>query len=260
MLPDADEATRGEILKAEPRTLIWQARLGDGSRAVLKMYRHRRLFEVPPLHLGKLRVCREYDALSRLWSRRIACTEPLFWALGRDPVHGRFELLASREIEAAVELRSWIGSAGEDARSSALHAAFRSVRAMHASGVRHGGLSFKNLLVVPADAGPVFLADFARSVLFPSDIAGTRMAWFDLADLSRKVIAQFGSDACGPLLESYGLSRDEALRLMKYAERSRSTRHLRRRLRLEFRLRARWVRGEAARLTEEPGPASGSLF
>jgi hypothetical protein len=74
------------------------------------------------------------------------------------------------------------------------------------------------------------------------------------------VIAQFGSDACGPLLESYGLSRDEALRLMKYAERSRSTRHLRRRLRLEFRLRARWVRGEAARLTEEPGPASGSLF
>jgi hypothetical protein len=47
---------------------------------------------------------------------------------------------------------------------------------------------------------------------------------------------------------------------MKYAERSRSTRHLRRRLRLEFRLRARWVRGEAARLTEEPGPASGSLF
>jgi hypothetical protein len=53
-----------------------------------------------------------------------------------------------------------------------------------------------------------------------------------------KVIRRFGTEACAPLLASYGLPEQEAQRVTRFAERHKSTRSLRRRLRLEFRIRA----------------------
>jgi serine/threonine-protein kinase RIO1 len=242
LVPDETTPAQEVLVKAEPGTLIWSAKLPDQTRAILKMYRHRTRLQARRTRVKSFRARREYEALLRLWQRRVPCTEPLFWARGVTETHGRFEMLATHAIEGAVPLASWLGSATESGGMAVLHAAFRSVRAMHASGVRHGGLSFRNLLVAPADEGTaVFLIDFSRSVLFPYDIAGTRMAWFDLADLSTKVIRRFGSEACAPLLASYGLPAQEVQRVTRFAERHKSTRHLRRRLRLEFRTRAAWL-------------------
>ena len=240
LLPDENTPVQHELVKVEPGTLIWSAKLPDQTRAIVKMYRRRSLLQARRTRVGSFRAGREYAALRRLSERRVPCSEPLFWAHGEVEVHGRFELLATHAIEGAVPLTAWIADASESARMAVLHSVFRSVRAMHASGVRHGGLSFKNLLVAPTSGeAAVFLIDFSRSVLFPTDIAGTRMAWFDLADLTNKVIRGFGSDACAPLLASYGLRPEEAQRMTRFAERHKSTRHLRRRLRIEFRIRAR---------------------
>jgi serine/threonine-protein kinase RIO1 len=248
LLPDETTPAQEALLKVEPGTLIWSAKLPDETHAVLKMYRRRTRLQARPARAGSFRARREYEALLRLSQRRVPCTQPLFWAHGETEVHGRFELLATHAIEGAVPLTTWLGDATGSGRVPVLDAAYRSVRAMHASGVRHGGLSFKNLLVAPAkDETAIFLIDFSRSVLFPYDIAGTRMAWFDLADLTTKVVRRFGTDACAPLLASYGLSEPEAQRVTRFAEGHKSTRNLRRRLRLEFRIRARLldaVRGQ----------------
>ena len=242
LLPDEKTPASEALIKAEPGTLIWSAQLPDRKRAVVKMYRLRTRLQAWHVRASVFRARREYEALLRLTEQRVPCTEPLFWAHGQTEVHGLFELLATREIEGAVPLRAWIEGASESARSAVLLSVFRHVRAMHAHGVRHGGLSFKNVLVAPAGAGSaIFLIDFSRSVLFPFDLAGTRMAWFDLADLSVKVIQRLGRAACAPLLASYGLPKEEAQRMTRFAERHKSTRELRRRLRLEFRIRARWL-------------------
>lgn len=240
VLPDEKTPGQDDLIKVEPGTLIWGVKLPDQTRAIVKMYRRRSLLQARRTRVGSFRAGREYAALRRLSERRVPCSEPLFWAHGEAEVHGRFELLATLAIEGAVPLTAWIADASESARMAVLHSVFRSVRAMHASGVRHGGLSFKNLLVAPASGeAAVFLIDFSRSVLFPYDIAGTRMAWFDLADLTTKVVRLLGSDVCAPLLASYGLRPEEAQRMTRFAERHKSTRHLRRRLRIEFRIRAR---------------------
>ncbi len=242
LLPDEKTPAQEDLIKSEPGTLIWGARLPDRTRAVVKMYRLRSRLQARQGRASAFRARREYEALLRLSQQRVPCTEPLFWAYGETEVHGRFELLATRTIEGAVPLTAWIEDASESARSAALLSVFRHVRAMHANGVRHGGLSFKNVLVAPAGAdSAVFLIDFSRSVLFPFDLAGTRMARFDLADLTTKVFRRFGRDACAPLLASYGLAPEEAQRMTRFAERHKSTRQLRRRLRLEFRIRARWL-------------------
>jgi len=58
-----------------------------------------------------------YDALLRLSRHGVPCSEPLFWAHGEAEVHGRFELLATREIEGAVPLKAWIEVASPSVRS-----------------------------------------------------------------------------------------------------------------------------------------------
>jgi hypothetical protein len=67
------------------------------------------------------------------------------------------------------------------------------------------------------------------------------MAWFDLADLAAKGVRGVGSAACAPLLAGYGLQPAPAQQLTRFAERHKGTSHLRRRLRLEFLMRARWI-------------------
>ena len=237
LLPDENTQAQDALIKVEPGTLIWHTKLPDRSEAVVKMYRRRSLLHLSSRFVGSFRARREYDALARLWRRGVPCTEPLFWAHGETADHGRFELLATRRIEGTVRLDDWLEGASAAARAEVLCSAYRQVRAMHASGVRHGGLSFKNLLVSPAER-TVFLIDFNRSVLFPFDLAGTRMGRFDLADLTAKVGRGFGRDVCAPALAGYGLAPPGVEQVMRFAQRHASTRRLRSRLRIEFRVRA----------------------
>jgi hypothetical protein len=240
LLPDEETPAERDLVKSEHGTLIWIAKLPDHTAAVVKMYRRRSPLQGASLRLGAFRARREYDALIHLSQHGVPCTEPLFWAHGEASDHGRFELLATRAIDGALALDAWLEHATDAARSQALSTTYRWVRAMHACGVRHGALSFRNVLVVPAAGAPaVRLIDFARSVQFPFDLIGTRMAWFDLADLTAKVLRRLGAGACAPALAAYGLAPPEAERLTRFASAHRPTRHLRRRLRLEFRLRAR---------------------
>lgn len=237
LLPDEKTPAAEALIKAEAGTLIWRTRLPEGTEAVVKMYRRRGRLQTSRLRFDTQRVRREFTALERLVGRGVPCTTPLFWARGESPDHGRFELLATRALEGTSSFTSWLETAPPEARADVLAAAYRWVRAMHASGVRHGGLSFKNLLVAPADRS-VYLIDFNRSVCFPFDLAGSRMARFDLADLTAKVLGRYGPEAARPALGAYGLSAGEADRVLRHAARHRTTRQLRRRLRLEFRVRA----------------------
>jgi tRNA A-37 threonylcarbamoyl transferase component Bud32 len=237
LLPDEKTPAAEALIKAEAGTLIWRTRLPDGTHAVVKMYRRRGRLQASRLRFDTQRVRREFTALERLEGRGVPCTAPLFWARGVSPDHGRFELLATRALYGTASFTSWLETAPAAARADALAAAYRWVRAMHASGVRHGGLSFKNLLVAPADRS-VYLIDFNRSVCFPFDLAGSRMAWFDLADLTAKVLGRFGPEEARPALREYGLCADETERVLRFSAQHRTTRRLRRGLRLEFRVRA----------------------
>jgi tRNA A-37 threonylcarbamoyl transferase component Bud32 len=237
-LPDEKTPAAGVLLKAEPGTLIWRTRLPDRTDTVVKLYRHRSVLQASRLRIDSPRAQREFEALSILSRRGVSCTEPLFWARGESRDHGRFELIATRALNGAEPLDVWLQSAAAESRHEVLCTAYRRVRAMHASGVWHGGLSFKNLLVSPGDRA-VHLVDFNRSVSFRSDVVGTRMAWFDLADLTTKVVQRFGREAAAAPLTAYGLAPRDAERVLRFAERHRSTRRLRRGLRFEFQVRAR---------------------
>ena len=222
----------GRVLKDEPRTLIWIESLPDGTPAVLKLYRHRRRA------LGR-RVRREYLGLQVLQQAGLATTPPLFWAAGRHPGLGRFELLATRLLPDVRPLRE-ILRAGPEACPD-LGPLFRDVARMHAAGLCHGALIPRNVLT-GGDAGRFAIMDVPRSARFPRDIRGTRMARFDLLDLCQELLLYGAPDRRAAWLDAYGMPAPARDRLVRASTRYCSTRHLRNRLRFEFQLRALFAR------------------
>ena len=230
------------LIKEEPGTLIWRETVPGQPSAIVKMYRNRG----PDLGLrgGRLpyRVQREYNTLVRLARAGLLCTPPLFWARGKDALQGRFEILATAELPAVTPLRELAASDPDAVRQLDLRGLFAAARTMHRAGVRHGAFSPKNILVGGRGATSRFyLVDLSRAVLFPGDLAGTRMAWFDLADLTVKLLAVVGADTCSDLLLHYGLAPRDAEALLADMPRYKATRHTRNRLRFEFALRSLWA-------------------
>lgn len=221
-------------IKEEPGTVIWRETI-HSKPAIIKMYRYRGY----RVDFQMRRVQREYETLARFASGGIDCTPPLFWACGKDAEHGRYEILATGEIPAVVPLREYAAEKPLEVKALPLERLYRAVRVMHGLGIRHGALSIKNVLVCgKGDSTRFYFVDLSRAILFRGDIAGTRMAWFDLMDLSVKLAAHYRSGFCEPLLRAYGLPDTEIRRMCKSLQDYRATRHTRNRLRMEFLARA----------------------
>jgi len=220
------------LIVVEHGTFIWSEPMDGGGRAVVKMYRNRSWIE--PLrrgHILRYRVQREYASLSHLVERDIPCSVPLYWSFGHRDGQGHYEILATREIADAVPLLSKFTPPEDERPDLDLSELFRHVRAMHENEVFHGALLLSNLLVTSGqDEQP---------------IVGTRMAWYDLLDLTEHIQGYCGDDYCVPLLLAYGLDAASAAKLVAHAGRYRPSRETRNVLRGEFGFRCALAKAKA---------------
>ncbi len=198
---------RGRILiKSEARTLIWSEAEPDGSRTIVKMYRHRPFYDPLRRLFVAYRVEREYRLLAHLSRSGVPCPEPLRWSHGRSREHGIHELLATREIPATIPLAQLL-RVPSGAPIPDLMPLFAIARRMHDSGVSHGAFYPTNVLVsVPVRDPPAFhLLDLAHGCRFSQGIVGSRPARFDLLDMLRAIGRFYAIDDAARWLAGYGM-------------------------------------------------------
>lgn len=194
--------------KLQERTAIWTGEVDPIGEAVFKAYIHRNFWFHFLSPIWSLCAQREYQHLRVLESGGVPCTEPLLWGRGRSPTHGRFEVLATRKIPGARSFRDRYRETGKAPSPELITQASRTVREMHARGVYHGALSWKNLLASRSPDGEVqvHVVDLARSLCFPRSILGSRMARLDLTHFCYHLAEVKGMGACRRFLEEYGLN------------------------------------------------------
>jgi len=212
------------LIKAEYGTLVWSEPLEDGGRAIIKLYRRRPFYDPLRRWFLPYRAEREFKALTHLVRHGIPCSEPLSWSHGRRDPHGLYELLVTREVAGATSLDKLLKRPGAVTDLASL---LRLVRHMHDSGLSHGGLAPRNILVsFPAAGAPAFhIIDMSYSCIFPRGIAGTRMATFDLLDLIYRIGSHFPAERCRAWLADYGLDASAVQKLMRGLEHYRPRGH-----------------------------------
>ena len=194
------------LIVANRETLIWAQRLEGGIPAVLKMYRRRGEIIWQREKRFRFRVQREFNALAYLDTRGVPCSQPIFWSRGCSPQFGRYEILATREIENVAQLDTLFSANDPAVAAPSLRAAYELIRRMHQSGCHHGRMFGRNILVARWDTQPeAYILDMPNAILFPYDITGTRMAWMDLYFLTVGVAKRAGAAACREPLRRYGL-------------------------------------------------------
>jgi tRNA A-37 threonylcarbamoyl transferase component Bud32 len=200
------------LIKAESGTIVWSEPLVGGGRAVVKLYRHRPLHDPLRRWFVAYRVEREYRLLEILHRQGVACPEPLRWSHGRDRMHGRHELLATREIEGAVPLAELLARAAPPD----LAPLFAVARRMHECGVAHGAFYPRNVLVTQASgrAAAFHVIDFAHGRKFRRSIVGSRPADYDLLDMLRTVARRAPVTDAAAWLAGYGLAGAPASALL----------------------------------------------
>ena len=188
------------LIKEERKTVVWRQTLPDGTRAVLKLYRHRkvRLAESMGLYTGRAE--REFKALTHLAARGVPCSEPLFWATGTLPESGKYELLATREVPGAEDLKAWM-LAHARTRPLDLAPLFALAAAAHRTGLQHGALLERNVLL--AD-GAFYLIDFPRCQFFGRSIEGRGPGLFDLRTLVNSFLRYLPDETLVRALAGYG--------------------------------------------------------
>ncbi|NUO08858.1 MAG: hypothetical protein HUU08_09310 [Candidatus Brocadia sp.] len=228
------------FIKSEKRTLVWRKTVGNSEATVVKMYRHRGFVDWHRERLFNFKVQREYEALHVLESAGVPCSVPLLWGFGSASEHGRFEILVTREIPAAVNLKEAFRANTASVVPDDLPALFDVVRQMHQCGIYHGALLPKNILVTSvSQRRPTFcLVDLIRALHFPADIQRTVMARYDLLSLMHGLTNLHPGINCETLLSHYGLGRTDTRELLDRLVWYRSTRHLRNRLAFQFKIRA----------------------
>lgn len=194
------------LIASDRNTLIWSG-LGLETPAVIKLYRHRGGISWQREKWFRFRVQREFDALAFLDAQSVPCSKPVFWSYGCDPNFGRYEILATREIERAVPLQSILQAHPPAIAGPALFAAYGLVRRMHKSGCHHGLMFGRNILVGrwASHMPDAYVIDAPNAILLPYDITGTQMAWTDLRCLTAGVLKSAGAEACLAPLRNYGL-------------------------------------------------------
>jgi hypothetical protein len=261
LLATLPDPAAGSLIKTERRTLIWHQDTGAGHRAVLKMYRHRGPIAFLRERHTRYVVQREFEALDHLRKWGIPCSEPIGWAHGYSTEQGRFEILATREVAGADSLRSLADRTQAEGIPWDLAPLFRSVRRMHESGMFHGALHLRNILVARDAEGlaAFHVIDTPRALLYPGSIASTRMALFDLLLLASEAVKHLGIPGPNLPIQAYGL-RDRPLQaFLRQLPGFQPTRFDRQRIRVEASLRlahARFGRSRMRSLYREvtPGP------
>lgn len=234
------------LIKAEYGTLVWSEPLEGGGRAIMKLYRRRPFYDPVRRWFLPYRAEREFKVLSHLVRHGVACSEPLSWSHGRRVPHGLYELLVTREVAGATALDKLLMRPGAVTDLAAL---LRLTRRMHDSGVSHGGMAPRNILVsFPAAGAPAFhIIDMSYSHIFPHGIAGTRMAAFDLLDLMYRIGSHFPAECGRAWLADYGLDESAVQKLMGGLERYRPRGHWAHLRRGETDLRGAMARLQAPR-------------
>jgi tRNA A-37 threonylcarbamoyl transferase component Bud32 len=225
------------IFKSERNTLVWRQDLADDASAVVfKLYRHISIFKLLRSSLSRgRRVKREFAALSRLTAAGVSCSEPLGVFCGHTRDSGFCEALVTRCVENSVTLEDL----REECSRLDLTHLYKLVRRAHVSGVYHGALAPRNVLVTRLASDPVFhLIDMERSILFPYDITGTRMARRELLSLSMYIVRYEGAERIPELLSAYGFPPSEHETFLRDLSRFRSSSMERDLSSLEFSMRA----------------------
>ena len=232
-----DEKT---LIKQEKKTLVWRVRLGGSESAVVKMYRHLGLLNRWRGRAVPFRVQREFAALGVLAAGGVPCSAPLLWGVGSAAGHGHIEVLVTREIPGAVSLKEWLDVKNRRVTSADLLPLFEVIRRAHHCGLYHGALWPKNILVTTAPSGELsfHLIDLVRSIRFPGDMGGTSVARYDLLSLLYSLARSCPDLDAEALLRGYGMSPADAWEIAGQSRRYRSTRHLRNRLAIIFKLGA----------------------
>lgn len=246
-----------DVIKREKHTVLWVEReSGDGARRVVKLYRRRGRLSEAREKLTGFRAEREFKRLSHLVSWGVPCTVPLAWAHGFSPEHGWHEILVTREVPGAIQLEAHLGDVGPEADLAPL---LRTVRQMHESGLYHGTLFGRNVLVVP-EAPPeerYFLCDVPRSWVFPRTIVGTRLAHRDLRDLLVDLVEAGMSPGAIPWA-AYGLGEEGRRRVTRPW--TRDPRTGRSRTLRDMECRVRWAAAWLAFWKGGPQPPAGATM
>jgi len=242
--PPSPERLSPPWMRVEHGVLIWSEQCDDTTRIVFKMYRHRGMWTSFRERVTRFRVQREYQSLCHLVQQDIPCSIPLFWTRGYCRRHGYYEILAMREIEDATPLGALVIPGVDLNGVGDLAPLFRIVRRMHSSGLHHGALVPRNILVTTGADGrwSFHVIDMPRAIAFPRDVFDTRMGWIDLKDLTRSLLPVLGNERCLALLESYGMDASGGRYLLETLEGYRCTRHTRNWLQGEFKLRSWFAR------------------
>lgn len=239
------------LIKNEFGTLIWPQDVGAQRRAILKMYRHRGPVASLRERTFRFRVQREFEALHHLQRWAIPCSEPIAWAHGHSAEHGRFEILATWEVAEAKSTRSLAEVTKAEIAHWDLSSLYRSVRRMHESGMFHRVLHLRNVLAGQDGAGDraFYIIDTPGALLFPHSIVGTRMASFDLLNLSSQAVRKLGLSESLIPLEAYGLDEPSLRALRPRLPGFQPTRFDRQLIKAEADLRLMVARRGGARLS-----------
>ena len=208
-MESSGSAEQGTVqrMAANRTTLIWSMVLESGEHAVVKMYRWRGPISWWREKISRFRVKREFDSLTHLEQQGIPCSRPIFWSYGTSPAYGRFEILATSMIDNSLQMDDFLNQANDPLRDAALAAAYATIAQMHRSGLHHGALYLRNVMVSPTEDNDVqvHILDTPKAICYPRSIIDTRMAEIDLLDFSLKVLRQKGMDVLARALSCYGL-------------------------------------------------------
>jgi tRNA A-37 threonylcarbamoyl transferase component Bud32 len=199
-----------KTIKAESKCLIWSVRLDKATPAIVKMYYRRGIINFVRELLLNFRTQREFKALSRLDRHGISCSKPLFWTYGYCKKYGFYEILCTSQISNAKSLTDFLAPKQIFREDFGLESLFQMVQMMHKSGVYHGSLSTKNILIdATGNAQPkYYIIDLARSWIFPGSIIGKSIAWYDILKIVRSIENDLGIGYCKPSLARYGFGKN----------------------------------------------------
>ena len=228
------------FFKDTHNTRVWQAGLPSGASMFFKLYKHRGALATAVGGAVRGRAEREYDHLVVLQDAGVPTCEPLLFGRGRDEEHGRFEIVGTRAIPHARQLKAFLRDAREAGRKPDLSGLFASIRAQHRAGVYHGSLTPNNLVVAEAPGQkPVFhIIDLPRGVAFGRDIAETKAGWYDLVHFVYRTSDEVSRDTLLGVLDVYGYDDAKKARFLTFLSTYKPSKFLRWRLRTEFSLRA----------------------
>ena len=240
----ADDS-RLEMVKVEKNTLIWlDTDPQSGKQVICKMYRNRGAISWEREKRFRFRVQREFDSLCHLQAHGVPTTPAVSWSYGTDEEHQRFELLAMECVPGCEPVSELLDPDHAASGTLDLGVMYDTLREMHRAGVFHRRLDSRNILYVE-ESKEFLIMDTPAAIIFGHDIARSRMAWFDLFQITKPIFVLLGKPRACELLKRYGLSEREVAGVIKDMPDRMISRGTRNRLRFEFGLRANCSRSRA---------------